>query len=395
MKNKEIKKYLKSLKNVAPDKDFLSRTRDNLSLKIKQSPAFVIKGVGLRHYNQRSLKLIFANTKMIPLFLIFALVAGGGGTAYASQDSLPGETLYAVKLATEDVRLAIASVNSEKQAGIRIELAQKRVEEIQKVLAESGQKELAAKQEEALSRALDNFNSQLDKISAKAAEMKLKEEFQKAVKLNVDLAVASDIFKDVLAGIEGKSAEKINKKIEKSIERALKAKEDSENEEEEINDEEYKVVDIEGLKKNAQRWIDLAVEEIKAAETAVSKNIARLEESKLNEFSKKIEEAKKDLNEAIAFFGGGNFREAFNKAMDARKTAAKTELRVRIAPKGIIKKDEDWKIKTGDDNSATSTSATGTTEIKNKKEKSNGKSKKIETENENSEENENNSESED
>lgn len=377
MEKQKIKNLIRKLKELQPNEAFLKQVREELQLHIKRTPS-VRMPADFRLFYQRSFKSMFLNTKtMVPLILILALITGTGGTAYASQNSLPGETLYPVKLTTENVQLAIASVNSEVQANIRLEIAQKRVEEIQKVLADSSQKGLSEKQTEALTRALDNFDSQLDKISAKAAEMKLKEEFQKALKLNTDLSAASEIFKEILSGVEGKSIEKINKKIEKSIEHALKVKEDSEDEEEEISEKEDKIIDVEGLKKNAQRWIDLATEEIKASEKIIKENPSGIKQEKLDEFVKKLEEAKKDLSKAITFFGKGDFREAFDKARDAQKEAVKIGLFVKIAPKGIIDKKENGDD--DDENNDDNDLATSTMRIE-KKEKNNGNGKFKETE---------------
>lgn len=63
--------------------------------------------------------------------LMFALLAGG--TAYASEDSLPGEALYAVKIrVTEPVAVALATT-PEKKAVVHTELAERRLEEAAKL----------------------------------------------------------------------------------------------------------------------------------------------------------------------------------------------------------------------------------------------------------------------
>jgi hypothetical protein len=62
--------------------------------------------------------------------LIVILVAAG--TARASASSLPGDTLYPVKRAIEDARLAFASSGGE--ASLRVEFAGRRMDEFQKLL---------------------------------------------------------------------------------------------------------------------------------------------------------------------------------------------------------------------------------------------------------------------
>jgi hypothetical protein len=72
----------------------------------------------------------------IILVIVLALSALGGGTAYASQDSLPGDTLYPVKLATEQVRVMLPGDDIVK-AERALSFAERRVGEIE-ALAERG-----------------------------------------------------------------------------------------------------------------------------------------------------------------------------------------------------------------------------------------------------------------
>jgi len=70
--------------------------------------------------------------------LIFGLVFGSaGGVAFASADSLPNSPIYPVKLATEQVRLALTSSPAGK-AALHLELAHERVREMAR-LAEVGE----------------------------------------------------------------------------------------------------------------------------------------------------------------------------------------------------------------------------------------------------------------
>ncbi len=67
---------------------------------------------------------------LLIITLVAALALGGTGvTAYAAQDSLPTGTLYAVKLATEDMRLNLAS-DPQAQLNLLLEMAQTRTTEM-------------------------------------------------------------------------------------------------------------------------------------------------------------------------------------------------------------------------------------------------------------------------
>jgi len=72
----------------------------------------------------------------IILVIVVALSALGGGTAYASQDSLPGDTLYPVKLATEQVRMMLPGDDVAK-AERALGFVERRMGEIE-ALAERG-----------------------------------------------------------------------------------------------------------------------------------------------------------------------------------------------------------------------------------------------------------------
>ncbi len=89
----------------------------------------------------------------VSLVLIFLLA--GTGTAAAASSSMPDDTLYPVKLATEHVRLGL-SRGSVNKARVQVSLADKRIEEIA-YLAKKGDKER-------LERALLRLNGHMEAI---------------------------------------------------------------------------------------------------------------------------------------------------------------------------------------------------------------------------------------
>jgi len=62
--------------------------------------------------------------------VILALFLAGGGTVMASSDSLPGDVLYPVKMATEKVQ-AFFTFGDEAKANLHIKFAERRVKEIE------------------------------------------------------------------------------------------------------------------------------------------------------------------------------------------------------------------------------------------------------------------------
>lgn len=79
----------------------------------------------------------FHSRMLVPLALVFMVVIGTTGTAYAAQGALPGDILYPIKVnVTEKIEVAAAS-NPVAKAQVHAVLAQRRAEEAE-VLASQG-----------------------------------------------------------------------------------------------------------------------------------------------------------------------------------------------------------------------------------------------------------------
>jgi hypothetical protein len=93
--------------------------------------------------------------------VIFVLI-GGVGTAAASGDAMPDQPLYPVKLATEEVRLALSFSDTEK-AVVNTELAQRRAQEIA-AMAELGKVEYIAPTADKMLNNLENAEQAVNKV---------------------------------------------------------------------------------------------------------------------------------------------------------------------------------------------------------------------------------------
>ena len=85
----------------------------------------------LRKETRPKMKLLLA-TRLISAILVAVIgtAAVGGGATLAASDSLPGDVLYPVKLAGEDLRLSLAS-NPEAQVGLALRFSDERIAEIE------------------------------------------------------------------------------------------------------------------------------------------------------------------------------------------------------------------------------------------------------------------------
>jgi ribosomal protein L12E/L44/L45/RPP1/RPP2 len=93
--------------------------------------------------------------------VIFILV-GGVGTAAASSNAMPDQPLYPVKLATEEVRLALSFSDVDK-AVVNTEIAQERAQEIA-AMAEIGKTEYIAPATERMLNNLENAEQAINKV---------------------------------------------------------------------------------------------------------------------------------------------------------------------------------------------------------------------------------------
>ena len=86
-------------------------------------------------WNQLLVKKETFPMKLITIAAILSLLLGGGISAVAAQDSLPGDLLYPVKTLVEDVELGLAT-NPETEFEIALKHAFKRFEEINTLVGE-------------------------------------------------------------------------------------------------------------------------------------------------------------------------------------------------------------------------------------------------------------------
>ncbi len=71
---------------------------------------------------------------VMAMAIIVSLLGGtGAATVYASQDSLPGETLYPVKIWSEDVQLDLTA-DQEKKLDLSMDFTDRRLDEIQQLI---------------------------------------------------------------------------------------------------------------------------------------------------------------------------------------------------------------------------------------------------------------------
>ena len=171
--SKELKKKLKGLKTrdgrVNPDKEWVIKSKIDLMNSISNSSLVVNEKVGLKKMNSFIdlfvPKEFFLYVRPLAISALAFIIVVGGWIAgvSASQDSLPGDVLWGVKLAGEKTRLVIASVggSKEKEAGLHLEFASNRAEEIKEVVS----KEESVKKVESINTAVDSLKKSMESAS--------------------------------------------------------------------------------------------------------------------------------------------------------------------------------------------------------------------------------------
>jgi hypothetical protein len=110
---------------VGPDPQFKASARKRILNSLPENAPERISNKRARGYGRRT------GLRLAAVFTAFALALSG--VAFASNDSLPGDTLYPVKRVVEQGRV-IAARNDESRASVYADLADKRLLEVQSLI---------------------------------------------------------------------------------------------------------------------------------------------------------------------------------------------------------------------------------------------------------------------
>jgi len=125
-------KELKKLKKKPVNTEFLASFRNDLKDYMSYHPARQEMRVP-----KAKPSFVISNLRYALPLIVGVIFLGAGGAAFASQGSLPGETLYPVKILTEDIRTSIAA-SPESKAELHITFASRRIQEVKEIINEKG-----------------------------------------------------------------------------------------------------------------------------------------------------------------------------------------------------------------------------------------------------------------
>jgi hypothetical protein len=105
----------------------------------------------------------FSKGRVAAAAIIFALVIASAGTSYAADQSLPGETLYPIKINVNEALQSFVTFGTGAKVALALDRAKERLEEAEEL---SVQGKLNPETQAII---LSNFTSQTDEIKAQAA----------------------------------------------------------------------------------------------------------------------------------------------------------------------------------------------------------------------------------
>src|SRR3989344_7141957 len=295
---KDIFKYSNKISLTQDEKEGIKRT---LQAYVDMNPVRV--GLSERIKYQRSKTKI--KFKLMPLILAL-LLTFSGGTALAANSALPGDLLYPVKVGmNEQIRGALA-FTGEAKAGYQGDLAARRIEEIEKLVAE-GRLEVALKEkiEESFEKHSENTLNLIDELEAKG-------NFEAAAAVGARFEASLKAHDELIARISDNS-EFIRVRLESTLERlnsrldvAARARIDAETRLESGESESKNRVEatIEAKIQQSERAIDSTQDDFDQYESKLSDRIK-------TEVESRIKSAEESHAKGVINLEAGDFVAAF------------------------------------------------------------------------------------
>ena len=158
------------------DPMYQRKRKIRLMQKLPDRENIVTKRVDHR-YRLQNLKRRIVMTWVVIVTTILSLISGTGAV-YASNDALPGDTLYSVKMWIENIQLAIAP--EDVDTGLHMRFAEHRIEEAVELILEGRFNDLG--------EAVDGYQKRAELLTQTMERLEV-EDSEEAVKLRLELEV--------------------------------------------------------------------------------------------------------------------------------------------------------------------------------------------------------------
>jgi len=189
-----FKKFIKNAQKITLTEEEKFNAKKILELHMENHP--VINGEEVRLGYARSKIKPILTFKLMPLILAL-LFALSGGTALAADNTLPGDFLYPIKVGVNEQVREMLTLRQEAKAEYRSDLAARRIEEMQRLIAEGNVDEtLIDELEERFEQHTEKALDLVDKLEAKGR-------FEAAAQVSSRLEAALEAHGDLMARISG------------------------------------------------------------------------------------------------------------------------------------------------------------------------------------------------
>jgi hypothetical protein len=315
---KELFGQLKSLKKIEPRQDWKQSGRELLLSQIKSQrqklePRLSVSSIIFIEFK----KLTAFTLRPAGVVIVISTLAMGSGivTVNAAFSSLPGDTLYPVKITAERVQLSLKLDEKDKMT-MEMELAGKRIEELKKVKNSNESSARDAK----IKIPLQRFTEELGSINNRLDNLKKTGNAADVVNLAV---IVDDMTESYTSALEATKKE-MPSSTKDTIKEALAASEKTNNNAVSI------IIDNHNQANNKDAKDDL----VKKVEDRINKTDERVKQlqiqEKINttdikEASIKSDEIKKTLDEARVLLESGNLSSAFDKVKESNELARTAE----------------------------------------------------------------------
>jgi len=219
-------RQLKKLQHITPDNEWKREAREKLLFEIKSSTSYRAvetqesnKFTGSLNFLRGSLSFILPEKRTLQLlkpagalFSISLLVLSSGiFTVSASQATIPGDTLYKLKLATEKVQ-RVLTASEPKKAELEITFAGKRIDELEKIVNDSIVPE--EEQDEKVTEVIIKFNENITSAQATLEDLQHSESTEDTLSLAEVIDDKVTEYAEVLKEVADEVSDEVKEAVE-------------------------------------------------------------------------------------------------------------------------------------------------------------------------------------
>lgn len=336
-KRNKLSQFKKSLRTVVLDDAQKTACRETIVAFMKTHPVRISEGARLKNQNRGNIFTFLTQKHMYATLAIILTLLAGSGTAFAAENTLPGDTLYGVKIhVNEPVREALAISENAKNEWATV-VTERRLDEATKLSVEG---KLTAEAENALKI---RIVEQTDKIQKHIASLKASGEVETASNMSAQLESILNIHQEILNALdedENKDESKDTEKNEKPPNEIRPLLKELHNEKEQIKsiqkemNEEVRENKKENSKEAAENRMHASQNHIDEVQKFfVSKNVTATSSAMI-----KLEEARKVQAKGKVELDTGNFGAAFELFGKAQRIAQEAKITVQL--RNELKKDD-------------------------------------------------------